>query len=101
MAHNTALELLTDLGVPGLLAFLGVVGAALLLAVRATREFVRQGDLQLEILARSVTLALIGLLAADFFISGEIFKQLWLVFALCAAMMALARSGRDATRPAP
>lgn len=101
VAHNTALELLTDLGVPGLLAFLGVVGAALLLAVRATREFERQGDLQLEILARSVILALIGLLAADFFISGEFFKQLWLLFALCAAMMALARSGRDATRPAP
>jgi putative inorganic carbon (hco3(-)) transporter len=91
VAHNVYLELLADLGIPGLLAFVGVAVFALLAGLRAARTFAGQGDAGLELAARCVVLALIGFLAADFFLSGEFSKQLWLTFALCAALLGLAR----------
>jgi putative inorganic carbon (hco3(-)) transporter len=93
VAHNVYLELLADLGVPGLLAFVGVAIFSLLAGLRAARAFERQGDAGLELAARCVVLALIGFLAADFFLSGEFSKQLWLTFALCSALLGLARRG--------
>jgi O-antigen ligase len=93
VAHNVYLELLADLGIPGLLAFVGVAMFSLLAGLRAARAFERQGDSGLELAARCVVLALIGFLAADFFLSGEFSKQLWLTFALCAALLGLARRG--------
>ncbi len=100
VAHNVYLELLADLGIPGLLAFLGIAGFSLLAGLRAARTFARAGDSGLELTARCVVLALIGFLAADFFLSGEFSKQLWLTFAMCAALLGLARRG-EAERRGP
>ena len=93
VAHNVYLELLADLGVPGLLAFVGVAAFSLLAGLKAARTFERGGDIGLELAARCVVLALIGFLAADFFLSGEFSKQLWLTFALCSALLGLAQRG--------
>jgi putative inorganic carbon (HCO3(-)) transporter len=93
VAHNVYLELLADLGIPGLLAFVGVATFSLLAGLRAARAFERRGDAGLELAARCVVLALIGFLAADFFLSGEFSKQLWLTFALCSALLGLAYRG--------
>jgi putative inorganic carbon (HCO3(-)) transporter len=104
VAHNVYLELLADLGIPGLLAFLGVAVFSLLAAGKAAREFQRQGDTQLELIARCLVLALVAFLAADFFLSGEFSKQLWLTFALCPATLALSRTSggaRQERKPAP
>jgi O-antigen ligase len=101
VAHNVYLELLADLGIPGLLAFVGVAMFSLLAGLRAARAFERQGDAGLELAARCVVLALIGFLAADVFLSGEFSKQLWLTFALCAALLGLAHhSGGLQRQPA-
>jgi putative inorganic carbon (HCO3(-)) transporter len=99
VAHNVYLELLADLGIPGLLAFVGIAGLSLLAAGRAARAFERQGDTRMELLARCLVLALVAFLAADVFLSGEFSKQLWLTFALCSATLALSRSARDGTSP--
>jgi putative inorganic carbon (HCO3(-)) transporter len=93
VAHNVYLEMLADLGIPGLIAFLGVAMFSLLAGLRAARAFERRGDAGLELAARCVVLALIGFLAADFFLSGEFSKQLWLTFALCSALLGLAHRG--------
>jgi hypothetical protein len=66
---------------------------SLLAGLRAARAFERQGDVGLELAARCVVLALIGFLAADVFLSGEFSKQLWLTFALSAALLGLAHRG--------
>lgn len=92
VAHNIYLELLADMGIPGLLAFLGIVGAALAAATRAALESRRVGDRDIELIARSLVLAMVGFLASDFFLSGEYSKQLWLVVALCPAVASIARS---------
>jgi putative inorganic carbon (HCO3(-)) transporter len=93
VAHNVYLELLADLGIPGLVAFLGVAAFSLLAAGRAARAFERQGDTSFELIARCLVLALVAFLTADVFLSGEFSKQLWLTFALCPATLALSRVG--------
>jgi putative inorganic carbon (HCO3(-)) transporter len=92
VAHNIYLEMLSDLGIPGLLAFVAIVAASLLAASRAAREFRQSGEPDLELLARCLMLSLIGFMAADFFLSGEFSKQLWLVLALCPATLVIAKS---------
>ena len=92
VAHNVYLELLADLGIPGLIAFLGVAGFSMLAAGKAARRFERQGDVAMELVARCMVFALVSFMAADFFLSGEFSKQLWLTFALCPAVLALSQS---------
>ncbi|HXD66425.1 MAG TPA: hypothetical protein VNV17_17520, partial [Solirubrobacteraceae bacterium] len=104
VAHNIYLELLADLGIPGLLAFLGVAGFSMLAVVRAAHRFERQGDREMELVARCMFLAVVAFMSADFFLSGEFSKQLWLTFALCPAVLALSQTGdagADAAPPAP
>jgi O-antigen ligase len=98
VAHNIYLELLADLGIPGLIAFLGIVLASMGAAWRAAEEFRRAGRQDLELLARCLLLALVAFMAADFFLSGEFSKQLWLLLALAPATLAVARSPRAGFR---
>jgi O-antigen ligase len=90
VAHNVYLELLDDLGVPGLVAFLATAIAAISIAELAATRYERAGDMQLEVISRLLILAIIGMLAADFFISDQFSKQLWLLFALPSPLLALA-----------
>jgi O-antigen ligase len=94
VAHNVYLELWADLGIVGLALFLSLVAAALRCALRAARALRRAGRTADELLARGLVLAIVGMLAADFFISDMYSKQLWLLVALCPALLAAAR---DAT----
>jgi O-antigen ligase len=91
VAHNTYLGILAELGVIGLGLFLILVAACLLAALKAAREFARLGDDSMEILSRALVVALAALLAADFFLWDEFNKQLWLMLALCPAVLAIAK----------
>jgi O-antigen ligase len=105
VAHNMYLEVLAELGVVGLALFLAILGFSLTCAVQAIRAFKRSGDVQMEILSRALFVALIGLLAADFFGSRQFSKQLWLLLSFAPALLAIARgqlgsrSDRGAPRP--
>jgi O-antigen ligase len=104
VAHNTYLDVLAELGVVGLVLFMSVVLFSLGCALRAARAATRSGDGQLEILARAMFVALVGLLAADFFVSRQYSKQLWLLLALCPVLLELSRTtvaaGQDQARAA-
>jgi O-antigen ligase len=91
VAHNSFLELLAEMGVIGLSLFLGVVLTALAAAYRAARMFFASGRNDLAVISGAIFVSLISLLASDFFISEQFSKQLWLVIALCPAMLAIAR----------
>ncbi|MDQ2760335.1 MAG: O-antigen ligase family protein [Actinomycetota bacterium] len=99
IAHNIYLEALADMGLPGLLALLAVLGGSLGVAWRAAQAFERSGNEDLELIARAVILALVGSMASDFFVSNEFSKQLWLLIAFCPTLLALAlnRAGGDTT----
>jgi O-antigen ligase len=91
-AHDVFLQVLDELGIPGLIAFVLVAAASIGIGVRAVREFERLNDPELELIARVTVLALIGLLSADIFLSGEWSKQLWLLLALPPTLSALANA---------
>jgi O-antigen ligase len=97
VAHNTYLEILDELGVPGLLAFLTIAIASIASSLRAARLYERAGDKTFELVSRSVTLGLLALLSADFFITNEYEHLLWLLLALPPALLAVARSDTRAT----
>ena len=93
VAHNVYLELLADLGIFGLLAFLSTAVASLTIAVRAADRFRATGDVRFELLSRMLILAILGMLAAAFFISDQFSKQLWLLLALPPPLLAIALRG--------
>jgi O-antigen ligase len=96
LTHNTLLEALADLGIPGLLTLLAVLGCSLAAAVRAARIFERRGDRGMELLSRTVVLALVAVLTSDMFVAGGYAKYLWILLALCPALLSLAHRA-DAT----
>src|SRR4051794_39349015 len=82
VAHNIYLQVLAEMGVIGLIAFLTILGFSLRCALRAAHLFERRRDATMEILSRAVLVALIGILTADFFASEQFSKQLWLLLGL-------------------
>ena len=96
VAHNMYLEALAELGIVGLLLFLSILGFSVMSALKAARRFMEADDTRMELLARAVAVALLALLAADFFVSDQFSKQLWLLLALGPALDRIA-----ATEPSP
>ena len=92
VAHNTYLQVLAEEGVLGEVLFLSIIGFSLLSILRAARIYERLGDSSMELLSRALLVALAGVLAADFFISDQFSKQLWLLLALGPALLAIAHS---------
>jgi O-antigen ligase len=94
VAHNTYLGVLAELGVVGGIGFMGLMCFALGCGVRGARAFARARDGPMEMLCRAWLAAIAGVLAADFFISAQFSKQLWLLLALGPCLLALARARR-------
>jgi O-antigen ligase len=92
VAHNSYLELWAELGIVGLGLFLFVAAFCLVSGLKAARTFERQGDVRMEVIARAAFVALAALLAADFFGSRLANKEIWLLFGLAPALLAIARS---------
>jgi O-antigen ligase len=92
VTHNTYLEVMSEVGIPGFLLFIAAIVACLACPLRAARIWARREDVSMEALARGVFLGLVGMLVADFFISDMYSKLLWVMLAICPAMLAVARS---------
>jgi O-antigen ligase len=93
VAHNLYLQELTEFGVVGLVPFLLILLFPMLCMLRAARLFERMGDPQMELIARALFVGLVGILAADFFLSAQFSKQLWLLLGLGPALLAIAMRG--------
>jgi O-antigen ligase len=89
VAHNIYLQALAELGIVGLLMFLGLLGFPLVCAVKAARNFARRGDYQMEIMSRALVVALAAYLTADFFLSNEFSKLLWILLAMGPVVLAV------------
>jgi O-antigen ligase len=94
VTHNSYLNVLAELGVPGLLLFGTIVLGCFTAAWRAAGEFRRRGDPFMDTCARALVLALVALLVADFFASDQVNKKLWLLLGLGPAFLAIARRTR-------
>ena len=96
VTHNSYLELWAELGIVGLTLFLIILAFCVRCALRAARAFA-DGDFQMEFLSRALFVALVEMLATDFFGSREYAKELWLLLALAPALLGMARSNRRLT----
>lgn len=97
--HNTYLELLDDLGVPGLIAFLVIAAASITAGLKAARIYERLGDTGYELMSRCVALAIIAQLSGAFFITNLSEKLLWLLLALPLPLLAVARAEAQGDGP--
>jgi O-antigen ligase len=91
VAHNIYLEIWADLGIVGVVLFAGFVATVLRAGVLAMASFRDSGRRAEEILARAVVVAIVAILAADVFLSDLYSKQMFLLFALAPALLAVAR----------
>jgi O-antigen ligase len=91
VAHNTYLQVLSELGIVALVPFLAILGFALWCLLAAARGFEARGEEGMEMIARATLVGLMGILAADFFVSGQFSKQLWLLLGLGPALLAMSR----------
>jgi O-antigen ligase len=91
VVHNTYLETLVELGVVGATLFLGLIGLCVSAVIKAIGAFKRLGNGHMEGMARGLLVAMGGILVADFFISEQFSKALWLLLALGPAMLVVAR----------
>jgi O-antigen ligase len=92
VAHNTYLNVVAELGIVG-----GVLFAAILLfcvgcAIKAMKQFHRDGDERMEILSRGLIAGIGGYFVTLIFISDNYSKLLWIVFALGPVMLVIARA---------
>jgi len=89
-AHNSYLQVLTELGVVGLGAFLFIIGRSLMLALRAARKFAQSGDYELDMLSRGFLVGTAAMLVAYFFATNQYEKQLWLLLGVGPALLSVA-----------
>jgi O-antigen ligase len=97
VTHNSYLEVWAELGIVGLALFVTILVFCVRSALRAARGLAN-GDVRMEFISRAVFVALVGMLATDFFGSREYVKELWLLLALGPALLAMAPSSRPGTR---
>ncbi|MEA2375012.1 MAG: hypothetical protein QOD53_1475, partial [Thermoleophilaceae bacterium] len=83
---------LAELGVVGAVLFISIILFSLRCILRAARLFSRAGEVSMELMSRALLVALSGVLAADFFISEEFSKQLWLLLGLGPALLGIAKA---------
>jgi O-antigen ligase len=95
-AQNVYLSFLAELGIPGLLLFVTILLSSFACAWRAALIFKRRDMPDMELIARCLLLSLVALMTANVFLTDDYSKQLWLIIALCPAVLALARSERFA-----
>jgi O-antigen ligase len=98
VVHNTYLGMAAELGLVGLGLFVVVMLFCIGSAIRAARFFSALGDRGGEALARGIAIGLIGTLVADFFISEEYSKPLWLLLGLGPAILGVANRQLKAAR---
>src|SRR5213592_836293 len=100
-AHNSFVQVGAELGIPGLLLFVGVIATALrsLRRVVAQRTRASPSTDQVARLAQSLMAALIGFIVGGFFLSLGFADMFYTLVALAVALAKSARS--DAARSAP
>jgi O-antigen ligase len=91
VAHNTYLQVLSELGIVALVPFMLILGFSLWCLLAAARGFGSRGESGMEMIARATLVGLCGILAADFFVSGQFSKQLWLLLGLGPALLAMSK----------
>ena len=98
LAHNTYLEIASEMGIPGLLLFLCVFGFSFRSFGEARESAERDGDAWLRAVALGAQAGLAGFFVAAFFVSAEFLRMFWFVLFLSIPVRAIA-AGKLAREP--
>jgi len=93
VAHNTYLQVAAELGIVGILLFLGILAAPFRLATKALASVRRLSD-PLEFYVCGLIAGAGGLVVAYIFLTAEWEKQLWLILGLLACVPNVLRPPR-------
>lgn len=101
-AHNSFVQIGAELGIPGLLLFLGMLATAFAGLGRVARTALRSGQAALDVsrLAQSLMAALVGFMVGGFFLSLGYSDMLYTLVALAVGLHKVAPGGL-APRPIP
>ncbi len=95
IACNTFLEIAAELGIPGFLAYCGILVGALLSAGRLGAEGKRRNNVSLQYAGQAMQAGLLGFSAAAMFVSAEYQKPFWIIVALTATVPTLLMQSRN------
>jgi O-antigen ligase len=100
IACNTFLEIAAELGVPGFLAYCGVLAGALLSAGKLIVEGKRRNESFLQNTGQAMQAGLVGFSAGAVFVSAEYQKPFWVIVTLAATVPTLLKrqSRRQSSR---
>lgn len=101
VVHNSFLEVLAELGLPALVAFLLFLAGSWRLAGRALRESEAAGDVDGRRLALTVQAGLVVAVVSGCFLSAQVIVPFWLLTALAAAVAASRAMPEAAATAAP
>lgn len=84
--HNAYLGSLAEMGIPGLILYLGVFGSTMLSLRRSAARAKRVGDLSLARVANALFLSLVGWALTSFFLSSETARPYWVTIGIALAL---------------
>jgi O-antigen ligase len=91
--HNSYLESLTELGVPGLTLFVALLASCMAGLRRTARRAAAVGDAFVAMIARALIIALAAYSLTSFFLSSQTSRALWLLLGLSLALPRLVAEG--------
>lgn len=89
--HNLYLEIGTETGVPGLMAFSIVLAATFFQLSGARKRLLKAGDQETADLARAMQVSCVGFLVSSIFLHLQYPRYFWLILALVAALSNVAQ----------
>jgi len=92
VAHNSYMEIASELGLPALVIFLGIVISSVFSLERVRRAALKSNDEFLGRVALGLQPGILGTSVALFFVSGEYQKMFWMAIFLTTCLPALVRS---------
>lgn len=84
--HNTFLGQLAELGIPGLVLFLGLLGSTLRMLRRTAAQARRAGEFFVNQVANALFLGVLAWCVGAFFISAETSRPIWIAIGMCLAL---------------
>jgi putative inorganic carbon (HCO3(-)) transporter len=84
--HNAYLGSLAEVGVPGLIFFLGLLGSTMRSLRRTAARAKQYGDLALARIANALVLSLIGWAVTSVFLSSETARPFWVAVGIALAL---------------
>jgi len=96
-SHNILLSYASELGIPGLIAFLGIIGVTLRDLRRTRKRCLAAGERESADLATALLLGIVGYLVASLFLTLAFERYFWLLLGLSGAATAVAL--RTSSRP--